>query len=191
MKFSRCLALSLAIGLTICSTSRADDKDLAELKEQIEQLELKLNLAEQSLELLEEENRTLRKENAGLKGEKEEAENEENDQFAVGRVWKGEAKQAKKDSKTIHWAISVSERKGKTFKAVVAAVNHQGKKFEYPVSGTAPASGNGLVVLESPVIGRGRIFMRGRLNNGEISLAYSGVSRLGDKLFGAATLRPK
>ncbi|MEX0729011.1 MAG: hypothetical protein WD065_22240 [Planctomycetaceae bacterium] len=190
MKLSRCLAVGFVIGSLTCGTVRAD-KETEELKQRIEQLEVRLNLAKETAELMEKENELLRKENALLKGENEEAENEADDQFGVGMVWKGEAKQAKKNADTAHWAISVSERDGKKFKGVVAAVGPDGNKFEFPVAGTAPASGNGLVVIESPVIGRAQMFLRGRINNGEIALAFSGVTRLGKKIFGSATLRPK
>jgi hypothetical protein len=177
-----CLAAFLAAG-----AARA--QDATDLRRKVDELEAKLKLAEETLDLLEKENVRLRDENAKLKGgEPKPADSSDNDPFRVGVVWVGEAKSG---DKVGQWAISISERDGNKLSGVAAIVGPEGKKSEVPVSGTAPAKGDGLVVLETPLVGRAKIFLRGRLVNGEIALAFSGTSRLGEKFFGSATLRPK
>ena len=177
-----CLAAFLAAG-----PARA--QDAPDLRRKVDELEAKLRLAEETVDLLEKENVRLRDENAKLKGgEPKSADASDSDPFRVGVVWVGEAKTG---DKTAQWAISVSERDGNKLSGVSAVIGPDGKKAEVPFSGTAPAKGDGLVVLESPLVGRAKIFMRGRLVNGEIALAFSGTSRLGEKVFGSATLRPK
>jgi len=189
--FSKFLGCVFSVSvLLICGIDFSSDCNAQDAaKQQIELLEAKLSLAEKTLELLEKECEELRKENARLKADKDKSMNEEGDQFAPGVVWVGEAKTANKPP--IRWAISVSERDGRKLAGVIALTTPDGRKVEQPISGTAPATGNGLVVIETPLIGRGQMFMRGRINSGEIALAFSGTTPLGDKHFGSATLRPK
>lgn len=181
----------LAVCLAACVDSgpaQAQDGS-ADLRLKVDELEARLKLAEQTVDILEKETERLRAENARLKGaEAKPTTSSDEDPFRVGVVWVGEARSG---DKTARWAISISERDGNKFSGVAAIIGPDGKKAEVPVSGTAPENGNGLVVFESPLVGRAKMFMRGRLVNGEIALAFSGTSRLGDKLFGSATLRPK
>jgi hypothetical protein len=178
-----CLVVWVVSGVTW-----ADDSP-AELRRQVEELETRLKLAEQSIELLEKEADALRAENAKLKKEDvSSGPKNEADPFRVGVVWVGEAKTNGKVGK---WAISISERDGTKLSGVAAVIRPDGQKIEIEVSGRAPREGNGLVVLESAVVGRAKMFLRGRLVNGEIALAFSGTNRLGEKTFGSATLRPK
>jgi hypothetical protein len=178
-----CLAVCLASGAAHAQDGAAD------LRLKVDELEARLKLAEQTVDILEKETERLRAENARLKGgEPKPMTSSDADPFRVGVVWVGEAKSG---DRTANWAISISERDGNKFSGVAAIVGPDGKKSEVPVSGTAPEKDNGLVVLESPLVGRAKMFMRGRLVNGEIALAFSGTTRLGDKLFGSATLRPK
>lgn len=167
----------------------AQESDLEQLQLRVELLELKLQLAEQESERLEKECAELRKENARLRGDGKDASGVNDDPFEPGAVWIGEA--INNDKTKTKWALSVSERKGRTFKGGIAAINSDGNKLEFGVSGKAPENGSGLVEFESPLIGRARMFMRGTLRNGEIALAFSGTTRLGQKFFGSATLRPK
>jgi hypothetical protein len=177
-----CLAAFLVAG-----SARA--QDAPDLRRKVDELEARLKLAEETVDILEKENVRLRDENAKLKGgEPKPTAASDTDPFRVGVVWVGEAKIG---DKTAQWAISISERDGKKLSGVSAVIGADGKKADVPFSGTAPAKGDGLVVLETPLIGRAKMFMRGRLVNGEIALAFSGTTRLGDKLFGSATLRPK
>jgi serine/threonine protein kinase len=127
-------------------------------------------------------------ENARLTGDTDEATAAKEDPFAPGTLWVGEA--INNDNVRTQWALSVSERKGPAFRGTVAAIHGDGNMFEFEVSGTAPEHGSGLVEIESLPIGRAKMFMRGTLRNGEIALVCSGTSRLGDKFFGSATLRP-
>ena len=85
----------------------------------------------------------------------------------------------------------MAERNGRKFAGAIAAINEDGKKHEIAVSGTAPENGNGVVVIESPIIGRAKLFMRGKLNNGAIALVFSGTTPLGKKFFGSAELKAK
>ncbi len=188
MKTLILLFVTCSTVLFACTVSASDDTDVADLKRQISDLETRLGLAEKSAELLEKEIELLRKENAQLKGEERTSQAEEIDQFRVGVVWVGEARTG---GRIAQWAVSVSERSERRFSGVVAIVAPDGKKSEFPVSGTAPATGNGLLVLESPLVGRAKLYMRGRVANGEAALAFSGTTRLGDKILGSATLRPK
>lgn len=177
-----CLAACLATG-----SARAQDGD-TDLRRKVDELEAKLRLAEETVDILEKETERLRAENAKLKGEEARPAASDSDPFRVGVVWIGEAKSG---DKTGRWAISIAEREGNKFSGVAAIVGPDGKKAEVPVTGTAPDKGNGLVVFETPLVGRAKLFMRGRLVNGEIALAFSGTTRLGEKMFGSATLRPK
>ena len=177
------------MALVLAGIGRAEDAATADLRRQVEELQTKLSLSEKAEELLVKEIEDLRKENAKLKGTAEPVNPAaEADQFRVGVVWVGEARI---NGKTGRWAVSISERDGQKFKGAVAMQGPDGKKAEVPVSGTAPSKGDGLVVLESPLVGRAKVFMRGRLSNGEIALALSATNRMGDKSFGSATLRPK
>ena len=188
MKYSIVLVAGCLMTSLACGAVKAEE-EVTELKRQVAELEARLNLAERTVELLEKESEMLRAENAKLKGEAAPSSTaDDSDPFQVGVVWVGEAKAAGKSGK---WAISIAERDGSKLSGVAAIMSPDGKKFEIPVSGTAPVKGNGLVVLETPLVGRAKIFFRGRLLNGEIALAFSGTTRLGDKMFGSATLRPK
>jgi len=187
LKARYALFIGCLFSFVVGGAARAADNP-ADLRRQIEELETRLKLAEQSIELLEKEADTLRAENAKLRKESPAAPANEMDPFRVGVVWVGEAKSNGKSGK---WAISISEREGTKFSGVAAFLRPDGQKAEVEVSGKAPRDGNGLVVLESPLVGRAKMFMRGRLVNGEIALAFSGTNRLGEKLFGSATLRPK
>lgn len=128
------------------------------------------------------------KDNDRLTGDTNEAAAAKEDPFAPGAVWVGEA--INNVNVRTQWSLSVSERNGPAFKGRVDAIHGDGNSFEFEVSGKAPDQGNGLVEFESPLIGRAKMFMRGTLRNGEIALECSGTSRLGDKFFGTATLRP-
>ncbi len=110
------------------------------------------------------------------------------DPFRVGVTWVGEAKAG---NRTAKWAVSISERDGQRFSGGMVTVAPNGDKFEMPISGTAPDSNNGLVVMETSLVGRARYFARGRLQNGEIALTFKGTTNLGQDIVGAATLRPK
>ena len=167
----------------------AQESGLEQLQLRVELLELKLRLAEQEADRLEKECEELRKENARLNGGVNDASAARDDLFEPGTVWVGEA--INNDKVKTQWALSVSERRGRTFKGAIAAINSDGNKLEFEVSGKAPEHGSGLVEFESPLIGRAKMFMRGSLRNGEIALAFSGTTRLGQKFFGSATLRPK
>jgi hypothetical protein len=178
----------------IQNAGAADDAEIEKLKQQIEILELKLQLAEQSAEQLEKESAALREENAKLKGEAPKSTPttaDEEDQFRVGRVWVGVSKDTRDPKKTNRWAISVAERDGTKMNGGLAIVTADGKKVDVPFTGTAPAKGDGLVVIETPLLGRAKIYARGRLTNGHVSLAISGTSPLGEKVFGAAAMKPE
>ncbi len=60
-----------------------------------------------------------------------------------------------------------------------------------PVAGKAPTGAEGEFTLQTSMVGRAQFFARGRLNNGEVALAFSGTNALGEKKVGPATLRPK
>jgi hypothetical protein len=171
----------------ICSPCAADDAESQKLRARIEQLESQLVVTDEALTMLEKECEKLRGEIRAMKGEKEVKTSDVADPFALGVVWVGEAKIKGQVGK---WAISVQERDGNKLSGVIAVVGPGGGKQEIPVSGVAPSSGDGLLTLESPLIGRAKTFMRGHLNNGEVALAVSVTNRLGEKAFGAATLRP-
>lgn len=179
--------------LTCCSISNglpAQDATNSPLAQQTEILELKLRLAEEQLKQLQEECDSLRRENAKLKNEETDPVGSSDDPFAVGVVWVGTS-QAAGAKQSVRWAISISKRDGEQFEGGVAAELPNGDKLEFPVTGRAPQRGNGLVIIESPMIGRAKIFMRGTLRNGAIALAFSGTGALGKKVFGSATLSPK
>jgi hypothetical protein len=193
MRFVPLVSLAFISLLAVQSARAADDAEIEKLKQQIEILELKLQLAEQSAEQLEKECEELRKENAKLKGNapKDEPKTSDEDQFRVGRVWVGVSKSTKNPKETTRWAISIAERDGTKMSGGLAIVNPDGKKADVPFTGTAPASGDGLVVIETPLIGRAKIYARGRLTNGQASLAFTGTNPLGEKLFGAAAMKPE
>lgn len=167
----------------------AQDSEIEQLKLRVELLELKLQLAEQESQRLEKECEDLRQENARLNGVTKNVRAAKDDPFEPGVVWIGDA--INNDKIKTQWVLSVSERKGRTFKGAIAAINSDGNKFEFEVFGKAPEQDSGLVEIESPLIGRAKMFMRGTLRNGEIALAFSGTTRLGQKFFGSAYLRPK
>ncbi|PQO26579.1 hypothetical protein C5Y97_29810 [Blastopirellula marina] len=186
----RLILLFAAVAFLPCSMRAiAQDPNLELLKQRVELLELKLQLAEQESERLEKECEELRKENAKLKGVAQTSPMNSKDPFEPGVVWLGDA--INDDKVKTRWALSVSDRKGRSFEGVIAAINDDGKKMEFSVSGKAPSAGNGLVEFESPLMGRAKMFMRGTLKNGEIALAFSGTTPLGKKIFGSATLKPK
>jgi hypothetical protein len=194
MRLVPLVSLAFLSLFAIQSADAADDAETEKLKQQIEILELKFQLAEQSAEQLEKECAELRKENAKLKGAAPKdtpAKAEEEDQFRVGRVWVGVSKDTRDPKKTNRWAISIAERDGTKMSGGLAIVTADGKKVDVPFTGTAPTSGDGLVVIESPLIGRAKIYARGRLTNGQASLAFSGTNPLGDKVFGAAAMKPE
>jgi len=177
-----------------CLTGRVaycQDSSTESLTQKIEILKLQLQLAESQVEKLQQECEALRKENAELvSGVKEGEMVEPEDQFSVGTVWAGMSKTVgKKDS--VRWAISVSKRDGEKFEGGLAAINAQDRKLDLPVTGRAPQNGNGLVVIETPLMGRGKIFMRGTLRNGIVALAFSGTDPLGKKFVGSASLENK
>lgn len=186
MSYSPAFVVGCLLAVLVCGAAQAQE-GAADLKGQIDELETRLKLADELVELLQKETETLRAENAKLKGEETSAATD-SDPFQVGVVWAGQAKTA---GNTARWAISIAERNGNKLSGVVAVVGPEGNKNEFPVSGTAPAKGNGLVILESPLRGRAKIFLRGRLINGEIALAFSRTNRLGEKSFGSAYLRPR
>jgi hypothetical protein len=186
-RFSILLAAFLVF--CTCGGGLAQESSLQQLQHRVELLELKLQLAQQESDRLEKECNELRKENARLRGDAQGPDATTDDPFEPGRVWVGEA--VNNDKIKTKWALSVSERKGRTFKGAIAAINSDGNKVEFEVSGKAPDNGNGLVEFESPLIGRAKMFMRGTLRNGEIALAFSGTTRLGQEFFGSAALRPK
>jgi septal ring factor EnvC (AmiA/AmiB activator) len=183
------VAFIVAMFVVSPATGIAQESNMEQLKLQIELLEAKLQLAEQEAERLEKECEDLRKENARLKGDTKVVIANKDDAFKPGVVWIGEAINNEK-GKT-RWALSVSERKGHNFAGAIAAINSDGKKVEFSVTGKAPEHGEGLVQFESPLLGRAKMFMRGTLRNGAIALAFSGTTPLGKKIFGSATLRPK
>ncbi|MBS0205137.1 MAG: hypothetical protein JSS49_19710 [Planctomycetes bacterium] len=169
----------------------SQDATVTELKQKIELLELKLQLAEKSLELIEKECEALRKHSTEVTHQKPQPA-EKDDQFFPGVVWAGSAITViGKDKRNYKWAVSIAKRDGRKLEGAIAVIAPDGGKIEIPVTGTAPERGDGLVVLESPVIGRSKLYMRGNLRNGGISLAYSGVTPLGEKFFGTAALAPK
>lgn len=171
------------------SSGFAQDSSIDQLKLKLELLEIKLELAEQQAERLAEECEELRKENAKLKGDVKELAGSDKDPFASGVTWSGEA--VNSDNVRTIWALTVNERKGRTFEGVVAAINNNGSKFDFKVSGKAPEQGNGLVAFESEQIARGKMLLRGSLKNGVVSLVFSGTTPVGKKFVGSATLRHK
>lgn len=194
MRFLSLVSLAFLGLFAFQNAHAADDTEIEKLKQQIEILELKLQLAEQSAQQLEKECAELRKENAKLKGNSPKDEpttSDEEDPFRVGRVWVGISKNTRNPKETTRWAISIAERDGTKMSGGLAIVNPDGKKADVPFTGTAPASGDGLVVIETPLIGRAKIYARGRLTNGQASLAFSGTNPLGEKVFGAAAMRPE
>ena len=179
-----CLLLIFVMCGAFNSHAYCQDGTAEPLAQQIEVLELKLQLAEAQLETLQAECEALRKENAAFKKEEMRKEVAVEDQFAPGVVWVATSKSTG-GKKNIPWAISISKRDGDKFEGGVATQSPNGEKFEFPVTGRAPRTGDGLVVLESPMIGRAKMFMRGTLRNGSIAIAFSATSPLGEKRFGA------
>ena len=152
------LLLVMASG-SLDRAAAAQEPESDSSAQRIEVLELKLKLAEVQIEALQQQRDALLKENAALKnGHAEEAVAGE-DQFAAGVVWAGTSKTAGKKDK-LRWALSISKRDGVTFEGAVAALSPDGKKIEFPVSGKAPRSGDGLVIIESPLIGRPDVYAR-------------------------------
>lgn len=194
MRFAPLVSLAILSLFAVQSACAADDAEIEKLKQKIEILELKLKLAEQSAEQLEKECEELRQENSKLKGDAPKdkpTKSDEEDQFRVGTVWVGVSKGTGNPKEIARWAISVSERDGTKMSGGLAIVLSDGKKADIPFSGTAPANGNGLVVIETPLVGRAKIYARGRLTNGQASLAFSGTNPLGEKVFGVAAMRPE
>ncbi|WP_372725227.1 hypothetical protein [Novipirellula sp.] len=189
MRYFICLAFVTAC-CSIPNVVLSQDAAESSLNQRIETLELKLQLAEQQIKQLNEECEALRKENASLKEVEAESSDPAKDQFAPGVVWGGLSKiPGQKDE--LRWAISIAQRDGDKLEGVVATHSPSGDKIEFPVTGKAPRRGDGLVIIESPVVGRAKIFMRGTLRNGSVALAFSGTSPLGKKFFGSAALSPK
>jgi hypothetical protein len=194
MRFAQVVMIIVAGLMTMPSFGFANDAELEKLKQQIELLETKLRLAEQTAEILKKECADLRNENARLKGMDSKGKSDkpdEGDQFRVGAVWVGVSKSTNDPQRVTRWAISVSERDGEKLSGGLAIVNPDGKKADVPFSGKAPATGDGLVVIETPAIGRAKILARGRLVNGVASLVFSGTNPLGEKIFGAAAMKPE
>ena len=183
------LSVPLVLVLAVNQASAQQPTEV-ELAQRIEILELKLQLAEQQIKQLENECESLRKENATLKQEQGGSTESAEDPFAEGVVWAGRVKFYGSD-KGPPWAISISKRNGNKFEGAVATVNREGEKFEFPVSGTAPREGNGVVVVESPTIGRAKLFARGTLRNGAVALSISTTDAFGKKKFADASLVPK
>ncbi|AMV35559.1 hypothetical protein VN12_25935 [Pirellula sp. SH-Sr6A] len=176
-------------------------ESISDLKQRIEQLEAKVQLLEKSISMLFTE---LDKGTAsgsagtGTSGAPKMAEstkppvNDQSDPFRVGVTWVGDVavKSARGTAKS-KWAISISERDGTRFAGGLVIGMPDGQIVESPVSGTAPTNGDGLITLETPLIGRAKSFARGRVQNGEIALTVKGTTKLGEDVVGSATLRPK
>lgn len=184
--------LSFWVALVICSqpVAQAQETESNSLESRIEILELKLQLAEARIAQLQRENSDLAKENAALKkADARSTAAKEQDLFEVGRVWVGESISDSK--KRTNWAVSISKRDGRNFEGGIAAKADDGKKLEFPFTGKAPIGENGIVIIESPMMGRAKIFMRGTLRNRAVALVFSGTGPLGGKFFGSASLRPE
>ncbi|MCA9065306.1 MAG: hypothetical protein KDA96_19695, partial [Planctomycetaceae bacterium] len=125
-RFTILLAISLVV--STCSVGIAQESGVEQLQQRVELLELKLKLAEQEAERLEKECEELRKQNAQLRGEAKADSGDSDDLFEPGTVWVGEA--INNDKAKTQWALSVSERKGRTFKGAIAAINSDGNKVE-------------------------------------------------------------
>ena len=168
-----------------------------DLESRVDQLETKVKLLERLVTSLLEERPSDSSKGAMLKDTASSTSAEriapagENavDAFRVGVTWVGEIKGI--GGKAGKWAISVSERTGEKFGGGMVVVGPNGEKLELPISGTVPVAGNGIVIMETPLVGRQKIFARGRMQNGEIALTYKGTSKLGEDVIGACTLRPK
>jgi len=170
----------VSIGIWALQLHSATAQETVEsLKKQVESLELKLQLAETTISILEKD----RAETSDSS-----TESTESDPFRAGAVWAGSAVRGGTEAK---WALSIAQRDGEKFSGGVAIAGPQGKKFEFPVHGTAPVKGNGLVVIESPLMGRRKAFFRGRMVNGKVALAFSLTGENGEKNFGSATLLPQ
>lgn len=197
MRLTQVVVITVVGLLTMPSVGFANDAELEKLKQQIELLETKLRLAEQTAEILQKECAELRNENARLKGMDSKGKSDKpdvvdgGDQFRVGAVWVGVSKDTRDPKKVTRWAISISERDGEKLSGGLAIVNPDGKKADVPFSGKAPATGDGLVVIETPAFGRAKVLARGRLVNGVASLVFSGTNPLGEKIFGAAAMKPE
>ncbi|XZE44282.1 hypothetical protein SH467x_003883 [Pirellulaceae bacterium SH467] len=194
--------MASALVILVCTTREGfSQESVSELKNRIEQLEAKVQLLERSVNLLFAEldkgqasvTMAANSSNApkGSEGTKEPA-SDQSDPFRVGVTWVGDVavKNARGSAKT-KWAISISERDGVRFEGGLVVSLPDGQIVESPVSGTAPSNGDGLVVMETPLVGRAKSFARGRLQNGEIALTVKATTKLGEEVVGAATLRPK
>ena len=180
----------LLLGIvTICvSTFTALPKavgDETELKSKISKLEARVEEQSALIAALKRERDQLKSE---LERLKEPAPSSSADPFRVGVVWVGEIKA---EGVTGKFAISISEREGGNYKAGLVLQKPNGEKVEFQVSGKAPTGPEGDFTMQSPMVGRAQFFARGRLQNGEIALAYSGTNALGEKKVGPGTLRPK
>ncbi|TWU01764.1 hypothetical protein [Neorhodopirellula pilleata] len=184
------LLLTVMVVFAVMSQGYSQESDSETMTSQIELLSLKLQLAEEQLEKLQDECEALRRENAKLKQAEGNEDVPTKDQFATGVVWAG-VSTVFGNQKTSRWALSISKRDGEKLEGGVATESPSGEKIEFPVTGKAPRSGDGLIVLETPMIGRAKLFMRGTVRNGGIALAFSGTNPLGKKMFGSATLAPK
>jgi hypothetical protein len=200
MLMTRVMASALVI--VVCtSTKGITQESVSELKKRIEQLEAKVQLLERSISMIFTEldkGTTSNLAGSGPSNATKMAEttkpavNDLSDPFRVGVTWAGEVsvRNARGNLKT-KWAISISERDGDRFGGGLVVGMPDGEIIETPVSGTAPSNGDGLVVMETPLIGRAKSFARGRLQNGEIALTVKATSKLGEEVVGSATLRPK
>ncbi len=181
--FVLCLTVSLS-----SSSSKADE--LSDLKSKVTQLELQVDEQKTLIETLKRERDESRREVQRLKGNPPPAPPAATgtDPFRVGVVWVGEAKSGANLGK---FALSISERDGENYKGAIVTVTADGQKNEMPVAGKAPTGAEGEFTLQTSMVGRAQFFARGRLNNGEVALAFSGTNALGEKKVGPATLRPK
>ncbi len=192
----RPIHIAAMLGVVWFTASVCTAQDSADdLKRRVEQLEDRVQLLEKSLNLLLSEREKTPLQNSMAQTPSLPANNQpgkatENpaDPFRVGVTWVGEAKSG---NRTAKWAISISERDGQRFAGGMVMVAPNGEKVEMPISGTAPDSNSGLVVMETALVGRAKYFARGRLQNGEIALTFKGTSNLGQDMVGASTLRPK
>lgn len=200
MLMTRVMASALAI-LAFTSCAGFAQESVTELKKRIEQLEAKVQLLEKSISMIFTEldkGTTGTPAGSGLSSATKMAEtpkpavNDQSDPFRVGVTWVGDlaVKNARGSAKS-KWAISVSERDGDRFSGGIVVGMPNGEIIETPISGTVPSDGDGLVVMETPLVGRAKSFARGRMQNGEIALTVKATTKLGEEVVGAATLRPK
>ncbi|MDX1928724.1 MAG: hypothetical protein SFV81_19500 [Pirellulaceae bacterium] len=183
--------------LLLTATQATAQVPVDELKSRVDQLETKVKLLERLVTSLLEEREsesskgTTQKDTSSSTSAARVAQADENavDAFRVGVTWVGELKGT--GGKAGKWAISVSERNGDKFGGGMVVVGPNGEKLELPISGTVPVTGNGLVIMETPLVGRQKAFARGRMQNGEIALTFKATNKLGEDVIGACTLRPK